>query len=455
MTFPRTRLANFDLFIIALLVSFAILIANIKLVSPSRIPILNADQRRLLGAEHNSVAKALRSGRGYSDPFRTNSGPTAWVAPIWPTALATIYWLCDDKEQNVVEWSFTFNHCVVLCVFVLYVIQFRRDTLKIIAYFVLPIALVANFSELFQKTHDTALLLLLNTTLWTWTHRLVSTKTGFHQQSVGRKASWGLFGGVLTLASPILGFSWASCSVLTLAQLFRTDRKVNELNPQGGFLSGSLLVIACFAMVIAPWTLRNFRQFQHLVPIKSNASYELWQSQCSDADGVLDLSFIRTHPWSSHGVGERSNYTRLGETAFLRDKHDTVWEDILSNPSDYGRRVWNRFVAALLWYQPYSPTESKLMIVTKRFWILFPTVVILSQLLFRADHTAPWYLVSLTITLSCLAPYIAVSFYERYATPLLLPRLLFISYGLSFIFVPFVHSKHVCGSLSSEQIFLS
>ena len=41
-----------------------------------------------LGAEYLNIAQALRAGRGYADPFRAETGPTAWMPPVLPTILA-------------------------------------------------------------------------------------------------------------------------------------------------------------------------------------------------------------------------------------------------------------------------------------------------------------------------------------------------------------------------------
>src|SRR5579871_4832196 len=34
-----------------------------------------------LGAENWEIAKAIYAGRGYADPFREPTGPTAWMSP--------------------------------------------------------------------------------------------------------------------------------------------------------------------------------------------------------------------------------------------------------------------------------------------------------------------------------------------------------------------------------------
>ncbi len=37
-----------------------------------------------LGGEHRWIATALAAGKGFSDPFREPTGPSAWVAPVLP-----------------------------------------------------------------------------------------------------------------------------------------------------------------------------------------------------------------------------------------------------------------------------------------------------------------------------------------------------------------------------------
>src|SRR5499433_3781466 len=41
--------------------------------------------------EAGNIANALSQGRGFSDVFRKPTGPTAWLAPIYPSILAAIF----------------------------------------------------------------------------------------------------------------------------------------------------------------------------------------------------------------------------------------------------------------------------------------------------------------------------------------------------------------------------
>jgi 4-amino-4-deoxy-L-arabinose transferase-like glycosyltransferase len=43
------------------------------------------------GTEVCSIAESIAEGRGFSSPFRINSGPTAWIAPIYPYLMALLF----------------------------------------------------------------------------------------------------------------------------------------------------------------------------------------------------------------------------------------------------------------------------------------------------------------------------------------------------------------------------
>src|ERR1700758_4067503 len=44
--------------------------------------------------EAGNIAAALAQGRGFSDLFRTETGATAWLAPVYPILLAAIFKIC-------------------------------------------------------------------------------------------------------------------------------------------------------------------------------------------------------------------------------------------------------------------------------------------------------------------------------------------------------------------------
>jgi len=46
----------------------------------------------LFGGEYGKIAEALVNGKGYANPFGTESGSTAWMPPLYTFLLALIFW---------------------------------------------------------------------------------------------------------------------------------------------------------------------------------------------------------------------------------------------------------------------------------------------------------------------------------------------------------------------------
>src|SRR5215510_9042505 len=44
-----------------------------------------------LGWETGSIAYSVATGQGFSSPFHGNTGPTAWVAPLYPYLVAGVF----------------------------------------------------------------------------------------------------------------------------------------------------------------------------------------------------------------------------------------------------------------------------------------------------------------------------------------------------------------------------
>src|SRR5579884_3227308 len=62
---------------------------------------VNANDNRHLGAEYFNIARSLRAGEGFANPFGEKTGPTAWMPPVLPTVLAGLLWACDGDKDAV------------------------------------------------------------------------------------------------------------------------------------------------------------------------------------------------------------------------------------------------------------------------------------------------------------------------------------------------------------------
>jgi hypothetical protein len=73
-----------------------ILIAALLLRLGFLLNYVNHRPRQALGAipflfEPGNIAFSIASGHGFASPFRVETGPTAWMTPVWPYLLAAIF----------------------------------------------------------------------------------------------------------------------------------------------------------------------------------------------------------------------------------------------------------------------------------------------------------------------------------------------------------------------------
>lgn len=364
----------------------------------------NANHNRGLGAEYFNIARSLVRGQGYANPFFDQTGPTAWMPPVYPVLLAGLLWACDDEPDAVMVVILFLQTCVLAGTGLLVLALARPKpwlgaAASAVVFFVF---LLSNFHLYFQSTHDCWVVLLaldLVVAGLCWWRPLDGRKT-----AVG----WGLVGGFCAQMSPVAGFAWGMSS-LVLAWRQRAWSRFGVAVLAGG-------------LALAPWTIRNYAVFGRLVPVKSNAAYELYQSQCLQPDGLLHRTTFRTHPYASPGR-ERQQYRALGEMAFLDRKRELFRQAVAADPLDFLDRAACRFLGATLWYEPMDPAWE-----ARHPWSLWysrlthplPFLGLLLLVLATAWqplHRFQW--VGIGVYLFYLLPYIAISYYERYAVPLL------------------------------------
>src|ERR1700749_5264719 len=70
-------------------VAFAVRVLYLTLAHTYRIR--SYDDHMLFGEEMGRIARALATGRGFADPFRGQTGPTAWVGPLFPLLLSAVF----------------------------------------------------------------------------------------------------------------------------------------------------------------------------------------------------------------------------------------------------------------------------------------------------------------------------------------------------------------------------
>ena len=383
---------------------------------PPFVEGVNLNYNKHLGAEYYFIAQALAAGKGFSNPFQVDTGPTAWMPPLYPFFLSLLITLFHSTLSVACIIVFLKNVVLVVVGLVIYGIAQRtasaiRAEYAVAVYIIL---LLNDFRLFFQTTHDTWLLLLFITSIFplaVFLRRQGST--------LATACIWGLVGGLSMLASPVVGIVWCA---LWLAVL------VTKKNVRMQFVSLSVCLV-----LFSPWVMRNYAVFGKFIVMKSNLFFDAYFVNYElEKDGLIDgPTFLEKHPvWRAQEDPE-SLYRKQGEVRFLETYKKKFFDELKKDPYTYLRNIKNRLCAALFIYYPLDDCEQAL--AGRSIIHALPFLGFLSLLFFKGYRGSDYMKVAMVMCSLYLIPYVAVNYYVRYAIPLTPLKVLFVFWGAALI----------------------
>jgi len=278
------------------------------------------------GFEVGMVARSIATGHGFANPFWVETGPTAWLTPVFPYFLAGIFIIFGIKTKAAAIAMLALNSLfsALTCVPIFFVAKktFGIRTAKwaawIWAFF--PYAIFYSADSMWYECFLTLLLTLLvlfvlhlenATSAWAW-------------------AGFGLLAGITVLTTPVV-LGVVPFMIGWVCYRLR-QRARNWLVPLG------TAAFALFA-TIAPWLVRNYQTFHKPVFLKDN----FWMEMC-----VGNVGNDR-HWWNGvvHPAGSSSEVAeiqRVGELAYLEEKRTLALSFIETHPGIYVWRCVRRVV---------------------------------------------------------------------------------------------------------------
>jgi len=349
--------------------------------------------------EAGNIANALAQGRGFSDVFRKPTGPTAWLAPVYPLLLSLIFRACGAFTYSAFLVAVVLN-CVFSAVatFPLFLAARRiaggaTAVLGAWLWALYPNGVILPFEWIW----DTSLSALLATTIFWATIALTS----------GRKLrdwlAYGALWAIALLTNPALGI------LLPIFLLWLALRRTPESarNRRLAAAGCGVAVLLCL-----PWTIRNFVRFHRVVPIRSNLPFELWigNNDIFDEHSVGGIQRITR-------FAEIRLYTQLGESTFMDEKRRLAFEFIRTHRALEVRLTGRRIVATWLGtetpWRDFWSTDSWLIrtiflcnafitigtafaiavlfVQRNRYAVPLAVVLILFPLVYYATHTSLRY----------------------------------------------------------------
>lgn len=313
----------------------------------------------IFGYETGAIARSLASGHGFSSPFRSLSGPSAWLAPLYPSFVAEVFkvfGIYSDKSAFVI---FAFNSLLsaLTCIPLFFITRYlceethrasdggaslpwtgdgaRPRAIALVAAWLWALAPPAMFwaTEWVWETAASALLL----TWLVWLTLTLASSSGIR--------SWLLFGlawGVAALTNPSL----LSFFPVSLAYPLWVRRSRGQ-----SWLPQAAVVGLLFLNLITPWLLRNYEVFHYPVFIRPNLWAEISFGNVPGADGTW---LARVHP--SANPMEEASYNLMGEVQYVQWKKIQVLNFIRQNPGFFAKLCMKR---VYLFWSGYSRPQER------------------------------------------------------------------------------------------------
>jgi 4-amino-4-deoxy-L-arabinose transferase-like glycosyltransferase len=276
--------------------------------------------------ETGHIAYSLATGKGFASPFQRDSGPTAWLTPVYPLLVTGIFKIFGvyTRASFLAAISLNIVFSSGTCVPIFYVgkriagIGTGSGGAWLWALF--PNAILIPFEWIW----DTSLAALLAATLLWATLELADSS---------RLRDWigyGLLWGLALMTNPAV----VATLPLLLVWLAYREYRAGRVR-----LSKPALALVVAMACCVPWTVRNFVVFHRFIPFRSNLSYELYIGNNENYDERRrGLPAIITQDM------ETLRYLRMGETAFMDEEKRKALQFMKEHPRMVMQLVEWRFV---------------------------------------------------------------------------------------------------------------
>jgi 4-amino-4-deoxy-L-arabinose transferase-like glycosyltransferase len=268
--------------------------------------------------ETGSIAHSLATGKGFGNPFLRDTGPTAWLTPIYPLLVAATFRLFGIFTIGSFFFLVVLNAIFSAAVCVpLYFIGKRLAGVGVGSaagwlWALFPSAVMMPFEWIW----DTSLTALLVVVLLWATIKLAESPLWRNW------CAYGLLWGFTLMTNP----SVASVLPFLLGWAAYRAWKRGPDSLSSSF-SKAALTLATAVLCCIPWTVRNYVVFHRFVPLRSNFPLELYIGN--------NENYGDKHPrWPPPITKERETvrYFHMGETAFMDEEMRKAKSFILSHP---------------------------------------------------------------------------------------------------------------------------
>ena len=373
------------------------------------------------GAEVCSIAEHIVLGKGFSSPFNQDTGPTAWIAPVYPYMCALVFRLFGiySEASAIVLLGI---QCIIAAATGITIHALGRRTLGAQVGFwaawiwaLSPIFFRWPVSWIWDFTASAFLL----SAVFTVTLNVAEKNTRKLWLSLG--ALWAL----IALTNPAL------LSVMPFSFLYAAFVNHRSFKP---WFASAALAGALFAALVSPWLIRNELVFGRPVFFRSNYWFEFHLGNYHYSNG---MGFTGRHP----GVNpaELQKYAAWGELRYIDYWKEDSLRFVRQYPSEFLdltlHRTWWFWDGSRLiywtreWWKPWEFWPLSLLgwlgllfVFTRRprGWLLFAATLLIYPIPYYLAYPVAKYRHAIEPELLLLSVYLAFVLWSEIQS--LLPR---------------------------------
>lgn len=388
-------------------VAFLVRVLYITLAHTYRVHAF--DDHFQFGWEAGRIARSLVSGQGYSSPFRGNTGPTAWLPPLYPLLLAAIFKIFGIytalSAWVVLVINSLFSAATAMAVWEIGYRCFSRKNAVWSGWLwaLYPAAMQYAVRWLWETS--------LTTLLFTWiivlALRMRSTqnqrKASDPQPVLNLKASWIVFGllwGGIALSNSSLLLFLPFCGLWILAGTWEGSASLRDP------ILAAFIFIAC----LAPWEMRNYVVFHRFIPIRGNLGVE---EALGNGPGARGLLMEYNHP--NQSIEQLHLYAEMGEVRYAEMRGELAKQTIHVNRAQFVANCIKRVY--MFWAGVPSSVRWSLEVPRLLNFGFISLVGLLGLALALKKHIpAAWLFVGAFLLLPL--PYYLVTVHARFRHPL-------------------------------------
>lgn len=283
--------------------------------------------------EYSLTGKRLLIEQAFLCPFVLDdmlAGPSSLLPPIYVFIVYGVYsFLGVESYASTLTLQIINTLSIAIAVVIIFHVTSRFVNSR--AAWVASILITFNpalfgFTHLIWETYLFAL--MISITLW-WSVQLRNTIPNTKQCLF-----FGFWLGVVALLNPALTISYPLFVLWPLTRHYGW-----KLQP---LLKNIVIVMIGWVIVITPWTIRNYDQFDKFIYIRNGFMHELWLGVCPEAETDGSKIYTQQFPYYQDHLQQR--VSAIGENAYIQERGEWAIRAIIENPLRYLKLVGVRTV---------------------------------------------------------------------------------------------------------------